>query len=67
VAEAGAVEEAADNCYAVVQGFNEEVGSGEGGHGELEFIQVGGTRKLVSEGGGGIEELVISDRVVGCV
>jgi hypothetical protein len=46
---------------------DEEVGGGEGSHGELEFVQVGGVRELFGEGGGGVEKLAISDGVIGGV
>jgi hypothetical protein len=67
VAKTGTVEKTVDDCDAMVPGLNEEVCGGEGSHGELEFVQVGGVRKLFGEGGGGVEKLAISNGAIGGV
>jgi hypothetical protein len=67
VAKAGTVEKTVDDRDAMVPGFDEEVGSGEGSHGKLEFVQVGRVRKLFGEGGGGVEKLAISNGTIGGV
>jgi hypothetical protein len=55
VAETGALKEPVDDGNAMVPGFNEKISSGEGGHGEFQFVKIGGVLELVGERRGGIE------------
>jgi hypothetical protein len=67
VAKPGTVEKTVYDCDAMVPGLNKEVGGDESSHGELEFVQVGGVRKLFGEGGVGVEKLAIANGAIGGV
>ncbi len=47
--------------------LRKEVGSGQGGHGEFQFIEIGGVWELVCERGRRIEKLAVTDRTIQCI